>query len=166
KSKFYGWPLVSVAWIYFIVQLIVGFIEMILSFVPIQYGILINAILLAACLLGLISGNAAEEEIQRIDEKVKEKVFYIKSLQADVEGMVDMVADESAKKALKDLAEALRYSDPMSSPQLAAVENKIEARVAALGEAGSACNFTEIKPMCDEIQLLIAERNRKCKLLK
>ena len=166
KSKFYGWPLVSLAWRYLIIQLIVGFIEMIVSFIPFQYGIVVNVILLGACLVGLIAIDIGKEEIERIDEKVKEKVFYIKSLQADVEGMVDRTTDEAAKKAVKDLAEAIRFSDPMSSPQLAAIENRIEAKAAGLDNAVNDSDFATMKSICDEIQQLIAERSRKCKKLK
>ncbi|GHU84375.1 hypothetical protein FACS189473_1550 [Spirochaetia bacterium] len=169
KSKFYGVPLISVVWRYLLVQLTVGILEMVLfqfAPVPFQYGIAVNTIILGACLVGLIAVDAAKEEIERIDEKVKEKVFYIKSLQVDVEGLADKTPDESLKKTLKALAETIRYSDPMSSPQLAAIENKIEAKVSNLTEAVEEANSEAIKALCNELQQLFAERNRKCKILK
>jgi len=168
KSKFYGVPLLSVVWFYFIIQLILGIAEMCLDFIPIpfQFGIAVNTIILGACLVGLIGVNLAQDEIERIDEKIKEKVFYIKSLQADVEGLADRAPDESAKKILKELAETIRYSDPMSSPQLAVLESKIETKAAVLADAVANANAEEIKALCNELQLLFAERNRKCKLLK
>jgi len=167
KSKFYGVPLMSVAWLYLVIQVIVGLIEMGLDFIPIpfQYGLALNTILLGACLLGLITVEASKEEIERIDAKVKEKVFYIKSLQADVESLVGKAPDDM-KKLLKDLAETIRYSDPMSSPQLAAIENKIEAKATILTEAVGNANGDTIKALCNELQQLFAERNRKCKILK
>jgi len=166
QSKFYRIPLVSVARRYLITQLIVGFLEMALQYHPyyqFQYGIALNTILLGACLIGLIAVDVAREEIERIDEKIKGKVFYIKSLQVDMEGLVDKASDESVKKVFKDLVETIKYSDPMSSPQLAAIENKIEAKVAVLAETVDA---NGIKALCNELQQLFAERNRKCKLLK
>jgi len=168
KSKVYGVPLISVVWSYFIIQLIIGLVEMVLDFIPIpfQYEIAVNTILLGACLLGLITVEAAKDEIERIDTQVKEKVFYIKSLQADVEGLVGRVSDDSLKKMLKELVETIRYSDPMSSPQLAAIENKIEARAAALTEAVEKLDGDAVKALCNELQQLFAERNRKCKILK
>ena len=165
KSKFYGIPLVSVIWTYLIVQGIIGLLEMAIPVIPYKYEIVLNVILLAICLIGLIGVNMGKEEIERIDAKVKEKVFYIKSLQGDVEGMASRAADSTVKKALKDLAEAIQYSDPMSSPQLAAIENKIEAKVSALDQNIGTDNDA-VSTLCTEIQQLIAERNRKCKLLK
>ena len=166
KSKVYGVPLISVAWRYLVIQLILGILQMILSpYIPFQYMIALNAILLGVCLVGLITVEVAKEEIERIDEKIKEKVFYIKSLQVDVESLVDK-APADMKKTLKDLVETIRYSDPMSSPQLAAIENKIEAKVAVLAEAVEKADGEAIKLLCNELQQSFAERNRKCKILK
>jgi hypothetical protein len=165
KSRFYGWPLRTVAWRYLIIQLIVGLLQMILQFAPIshRYGIVVNIILFGACLIGLIGVSAAKEEIERIDEKVKEKVFYIQSLKGDVDGLVLKATDEIVKKALKELVETFADSDPMSSPQLATIENRIESKVGIL------CDTTDvdsIKALCEELQQMIAERNRKCRMLK
>ena len=168
KSKFYRIPLISVVWSYLIIQLILGFVQMGLDLIPIpfQYGIAVNAILLGACLVGLIAVNATKDEIERIDAKIKEKVFYIKSLQVDIEGLVDKVADESVKKKLKDLVETIKYSDPMSTPRLVAIENKIEVKVAALAESAGNVDGDATKVLCTELQQLFAERNRKSKILK
>jgi len=169
KSKFYGVPLISLAWRYLVIQVIVGLIEMavfqFLPSVPFQYAIVLNTVLLGICLIGLIVVEASKDEIERIDAQIKEKLFYIKSLQVDVEGLVGRASDDM-KKALKDLAETIRYSDPMSSPQLAAIENKIEAKAAGLAEAVDKADGDAIKALCNELQQLFAERNRKCKVLK
>jgi hypothetical protein len=164
KSKFYGLPLVSVVWIYLTTQLVAGFIQMSIPEIPFRYGIVVNVLLLGACLIGLITVNISKEEIERLDDKVKEKVFYIKSLLADVEGLEARASDESNKKDLKELVETIRYSDPMSSPQLASIENEIEVKVTALMENGADVDVT--RAICNELQQLFAQRNRKCRLLK
>lgn len=166
KSKFYGMPLLSVAWRYMIIQLIVGLVEMVVQFIPFQYGIALNTVLLGFCLIGLIAVDMGKEEIERIDEKIKEKVFYIKSLQADVEGLVDKTTDDSTRKLLNDLVETITYSDPMSNPQLSSVENKIDAKASVLMEAVKNREKDEIGSLCNELQVLFNERNRKCKILK
>ena len=166
KSKVYGWSLVSLVWRYLVVQLIVGFLEKLLSFIPFQYGLILNAILLAACLIGLIATDLGKDEVERIDQKIKEKVFYIKSLQMDIENLVDQVKDASTKKELRDVAQAIRYSDPMSGPQLAGIENKMDAKVGILFEAVEQSDFVQVKSICGELQRLIAQRNRLCKTLK
>lgn len=166
RSKFYGWPLLSLVWRYLIAQVILGFLEMVLVFIPFQYAFALNATLLGACLIGLIAIDVSTEEINRIDKKIKEKVVYIQSLQADVDGFVDRSSDEATKKILNNLSEAIRYSDPMSSTQLATLENKIMAKIAALSDHIEKSDATSINTLSDEIQQLIKERNQKCKILK
>ena len=164
KSKFYGLPLVSVVWIYLTTQLVAGFIQMSIPEIPFRYGIVVNVLLLGACLIGLITVNISKEEIDRLDDKVKEKFIIIKPLLADVEGLEARASDESNKKDLKELVETIRYSDPMSSPQLASIENEIEVKVTALMENGADVDVT--RAICNELQQLFAQRNRKCRLLK
>lgn len=166
KSKVYGVTLLSLVWSYLIAQLIIGLLEMALPSIPFQYGIILNAILLGGCLIGLIAADIAIDEVERIDENVKKKVSYIKSLQTDIECLIDKNKDEAAKKALKDLAEAIRYSDPMSSPQLSAIENEIKVKAAGLTNAAASVDSSAIVSICDEMQQLVAERNRTCKTIK
>jgi hypothetical protein len=166
RSKVYGVPFLFIVQWYLIIQIIVGLIEMVLPSIPYKYGIAINSILLGYCLIRLIIVNMGKEEIERLDEKIKDKVFHIKSLQLDVESLTGKASEESVKKVLSELAETIRYSDPMSSPQLTAIENKIESRVAVLPETVDNADFETVKTICNELQLLFAERNQKCKTLK
>ena len=164
KSRFYGIPLISVVWAYLTVQIAVSLVEMLIPLIPYHYGILLNVILLAFYLFGLIGMNIGKEEVERLDAKVKEKVFYIKSLEGDVEGMAARAQNAGLQKQLNALAETFRFSDPMSSPQLAAIENKIEIKVSVLGD--SLGDAPAALALCDELQQLLAERGRKCKRLK
>ena len=83
-----------------------------------------------------------------------------------MEGLVEKASNESAKKVLKDLAETIKYSDSMSSPQIAAIENKIETKASNLSEAVEKEDSDTIKVLCNELQQLFSEQNRKCKILK
>lgn len=165
KSKFYGIPMTFVVLPYLIVQVILGLVEMAVPVVPFRYELLLNGLLLAAVLIGLIGAEMGRSTVEALGAKVKAKVFYIKSLQGDVESMVPRAGDAALAKELKVLAEALRFSDPMSSPQLAGVENQMEAKVVALGSVVGS-DAAAASALCAELQQLIAERNRKCKLLK
>ncbi|MCL2373738.1 MAG: hypothetical protein FWC65_00660, partial [Treponema sp.] len=97
KSRFYGIPLISVVWRYFLIQLIIGIGQMALGFtqIPFHYGVALNTVFLGICLVGLIAVNISKDKIERTDEKIKEKVFFIKSLQVDIEGLADKASDES-----------------------------------------------------------------------
>jgi hypothetical protein len=92
--------------------------------------------------------------------------MYIKSLQAGVEEIYARASDEHLKKSLKDLADTIRYSDPLSAPQLSAIEDEIAAKVTMLGERAASGDTAKAAELCDELQRLMAERNMKCKALK
>jgi hypothetical protein len=171
-SKFYRIPLLGVVKRYLILQLILGFIQMFLdlSWIPFdigyQYALALNTIFLGLCFMGLITIEATKDEVERVEAKVREKVVYIRELQADVENLVGKVSDEKVKKTISEVAETIRYSVKMSSPQLAGLENKIEGKVIDLSDAVEGGDADKILALCDELQKLLAERNRKCKLLK
>jgi hypothetical protein len=166
KSKFYGLPLLYVAWTYLIIQTVLGFICMAVPFIPWWVALLIGIFLLAAAAIGLVAVDMGREAIEQIDAKVAEKVFYLRSLQVDVETLATRTAELRLKKNLKDLAESIRYSDPMSHERLAALEGRIEAGAARLAEAVESGDGDSAQALVDELAQLLAERNRKSKMMK
>ena len=147
KSKFNNMPLIYVAWTYLIVQLIMGFIEI---YYPInfRYTILVNVILLGLYIIGFVGTNVGKKEIQRVDEKVQEKVFFIKDLQVDIETFSSKISDIEMKKELNSLADSIRYSDPMSHSKLADIEKQINEKVQQLIQIVD--DNEHIKQICEE----------------
>ena len=64
------------------------------------------------------------------------------------------------KISLTKLTEKIRYSDPMSNVALADLEDRIREKVTALRTADHKLEIIA------ELDLLLAERNRKAKILK
>jgi hypothetical protein len=166
KSKFYGLPILPVVWGYLVAQIAIGFVFMSLPAIPLWVQITVNSVILAVCLVGLIAADIGSEEIGRIDERIEQNTRFIKSLQSDVENLAAKTSDSALKKSLKELAETVKYSDPMSSLQLTAIENEIEVRFAGLGQKMEINGTESAMVCCAELQQLLGERNRKCKSLK
>lgn len=160
KSKFLGIPLISVGITYFIVQIIAFAIFMALPLTASWIAIVVCALILGISAICLIGTETGREEINRVEEKVEKKVFYLKSLQVDVEMLASAERDADTKAALTKLAEKIRFSDPMSNDVLANLEAEISAKVKELKTAE---NKTEIITVLDS---LVDERNKKVKLLK
>jgi hypothetical protein len=165
QSKFYGLPILYVVWAYLGLQLVAGFVFMSLN-TPLRLNILLSLALLGLCLTGLIAVEIGVTEIRRVDEAIRDKVFRIKSLQAEVDSMTGKITEPVLKKSLQKLSDAIHYSDPVSSPQLAELESNIEHETALLAQELDAGNMSAVQSICDELQQLLAERNRKCRLLK
>ena len=160
NSKFLGIPLISVGITYLIIQIIAFAIFMAFPIAPTWIAIVVCALILGISAICLIGTKTGREEINRVEEKVEKKVFYIKSLQVDVEMLASDETDADTKAALTKLAEKIRFSDPMSNEVLADIEAEIAAKVK---ELKSAENKAEIIKVLDS---LITERNKKAKLLK
>ena len=141
KSRFYGFPIAKIGVIYGAVQLITGLLFMALAAIaPVWAAVLVYAIALGAAVIGLISAEAVVSEIHVQDAKLKKNVSLMRSLQSKVNQM----AAQSENADIKSLADALRYSDPVSNDAITDAEADLAAAV-------------------DE---LLAERNRLCKLNK
>ena len=160
KSKFLGIPLISVGITYFIVQIIAFAIFMALSLMASWIAVVVCALILGISAICLIGTETGREEINRVEEKVEKKVFYIKSLQVDIEMLASAERDADTKAALTKLAEKIRFSDPMSNEFLADLEAEISAKIKELETAE---NKAEIITVLDS---LITKRNKKVKLLK
>lgn len=160
KSKFLGIPLISVGITYLIIQIIAFAVFMALPLTASWIAIVVCALILGISAICLIGTETGREEIGRVEEKVEKKVFYIKSLQVDIEMLANTETDSDTKMALTKLAEKIRFSDPMSNDALSDLEAEITAKVKELKTAE---NKAEIITVLDS---LVIERNKKAKLLK
>ena len=122
KSKFLGIPLISVGITYLIVQIIAFAVFMALPLMASWVALVVCALILGISAICLIGTETGIEEVGRVEEKVEKKVFYIKSLQVDVEMLASAERDADTKAALTKLAEKIRFSDPMSNEILADLE--------------------------------------------
>lgn len=118
KSRFYGWPLMIVASIYMTVQIILSLLFMLASSIDAWISLIISALCLAICMIGMISGEGAKEIIEKTDVKVNEKVFFIKSLESDIHLLSASCNDAATKKNIVALEDAIRFSDPTVRPDL------------------------------------------------
>ena len=160
KSKFLGFPVVHIGIVYAILQVIAFVVFMFVPTLPAWSAIVVCSVIAGISAVCMISSEAGRNEIERVEAKVQKNVFYIRELQADVELLAENESDTSVKTALTQLAEKVRFSDPMSNEQLADLENKISTKVA---ELKTVSNKVEI---ITELNSLLDERNKKCKILK
>lgn len=160
KSKFLGFPVLHIGIVYLLVQLAALAVFLIVPTLPAWSAAAACAVIAGISTVCMIAADAGWGEIERVEETVQRKVFYIKALQADVELLAKQETDPSTQAALLRLAEAIRFSDPMSHEQLTDLEAQLAAKVAELKVAA------EKRDIITELCSLLEERNRKCKALK
>ena len=160
KSKFLGFPVVHIGIVYTVIQVIAFAVFMFVPTLPTWSAIVVCSVIAGISAVCMISADVGRDEIERVEAKVQNKVFYVRELQADIELLADNESDAAVKTALTHLAEKIRFSDPMSNEQLADLENKISTKVAELKNAASKMEIIT------ELNSLLDERNKKCKILK
>lgn len=160
KSKFIGIPIIHVGVVYLVLQLTAFAVFMVFPLIPSWIAVILCVLILGISAICLISADAARDEINRVEEKVNQKVFYIRELQVDVDMLAEQEQNPEIKTELKKLAEKIRYSDPMSNEALADIEVKIKEKIVEL-------KTTDHKSkLITELDLLFTERNKKTKILK
>ena len=163
KSRFYGFPIAKIGFIYLVAQVAFGGICMALGhMIPWWLATVVDAIGLALTVIGLISAEAVVSEILVQDEKLKKNVTLMRTLQSKVNQMVS----QSEDPAIKALAEEFRYSDPVSGNALAEIERDLCAAVDELQAAVVDGDSEAVSKLCRKASAVLSERNRLCKLNK
>ncbi len=160
KSKFLGFPIIYIGLVYFAFQIIAFILLIAIPGCSPWIAAIVCASILCLSIVCLISADAGKQEIQRIETKVKEKTQFIMLLQNDIETLANTENDPKIKQALKQLAERVRFSDPMSGDQLTTIESLISEKVSQFQSS------TDKEALINTINNLLTERNKRCKILK
>lgn len=166
KKMFYNISLIRTSYIGLVVSFVIGGLCMLISTLSYWIAVLICSVILAINIITVLKAAVVVSEVGRVDQKIKAKTFFVKSLTVDAEALVKQATSEFAKEECRRVYEIIRYSDPMSNDALAAIEAEISIKFATLTDVVKANNIDEIKNTAREIVILIENRNNKCKLLK
>lgn len=169
RSKVYGVPVFRLGVFYLAVQmgLCVGFsVVGALIDVAVWIAILFEAVLVALVAIGVIVSDNARDIISEVEQSAQVNTRPITYFKLDVEDLVSSCGDADTKKLLEKLAEDIRYSDPVSKPELYDIERSMVEQV---GVIESALKQEDYQKVAEEIQMLsntLESRNRRCKAVK
>lgn len=166
KKFFYKLPLITVSYTGLVLTVIVGAVCMAIPNLPNWVGIIVCLLVLAFNAVAVIKANVAAEVVSDIDDKIKAQTAFVKLSTVEVQNILNRARTEKVKAECKKVYEAMRYSDPMSSPALAEEEAEISAKIRNLKSAVLSGEDETAISTAEELVLLIKERNNKCKLLK
>jgi len=163
RSRCYMVPMVFIVWPYAILQIFLCFFELTVYIIPYQFFIILNSFILSIVLIGLFS-----KEIKFIQKRflrpTKQSDSFIKNIHALVDAITDEIRDDSARVYLYQLLNSIRNSDTISDIALVEIEEEITDKIYYL--RNNINNSDDVAEIFDEIQKLLARRNRKCRVLK
>lgn len=168
KSKFLGFPIFKIGYMYLIIQLILCFLFMAISSfanIPAWIAVVPCVIILGIAVISIIAVDTARETIVNIGQKQKSDMLFMRLLQADIETLAERASDANIKIKLSESAETVKYSDPVSNERLEDIETKITE---VFNEIKSNINTenNNLEFLIVELNNLLSERNKKCKILK
>jgi hypothetical protein len=167
RDWFFGYPLIRHCAIYLGLTMFSSTVFMILH-TYVTWGVVlgVSLLLLMIYLVFAISCLIAKRAIAEVDNNIKEKRLFIDLLKVDAEMLCAACNDAQAKKIFTEYAELVRYSDPMSAEVLFELEKEVQLQTMKAAEALREDRLEDAIKHCKEAQLLLMERNKKCKALK
>ena len=168
RSKFYGYPIARIGIVYGICQLLLSFTMMALSpYIPFWIPMIVFTLMLGAAAAGCIAADAVRDTIECQDEKLIKNVSMMRDLQSKMNLLVlQYECGAELKKALSDLCEEIKYSDPVSAPALEEIEHALYIHIEELQKTVADGEEDSAIKLCKKTKGILAERNRLCKLNK
>lgn len=164
KSKLYGFPIAKVGMMYMIIQVVLSLLTMVLAnILPTWIVVVIYIVLIAAATIGFITTEAVREEVVRQEVKIQTDTGAMLALRSSLSMLPSKTEDSNLQKALQDLADECKYSDPVSNNMTQSIEAEMTAAVAVLKEYLLNNDTEKATSACKRVAGLLEERNRLCK---
>ena len=163
SGTFYRLPLIRLSYACIIVTTVIGCVMMAIPNLPSWIPLIAALIIMALYAVAVVKAAAAAEIVEHIDETVRTDTAFIRNLTAEANTLVTRAKSEKVRAACKKIAEAVRYSDPMSSGALSDAESRIRAEFGIFTDAVLSDNADAVNASADTLLSLIAERNQTCK---
>lgn len=165
-GKFLNLPIITVSYISLTVSVVIGSVFMAVPSLPIWITVAVSLLITAFYVISVISIDPVAQHIENTDRDVKINTYFIKSLTADAETLIQTAKEKEIKTTAEKIYEALKYSDPMSNAVLSDCENSITEKFKEFEQAVKCSNCETVEKTAKELLILIDNRNKKCKLLK
>lgn len=150
--------------IFSVVELVVGFILMLIV-TSVKVVVVIEAVLYAVFLVLQLTMLHGKELIEDMETELAQSTSFISELRLESENLYVNAKGTASEKKLKEVAEAIRYSDPVSNVKLQQIERELAEAFWVLKKVGNG-EPEQITEAADKVLCILGERNRSCKALK
>ena len=125
----------------------------------------IHITLIALWTWRILAMDSGQEEIHKVEKNIRQKTDAWKIILADIAALKQETPG-NCQKIIQDVAEAIRYSDPVSCQELKYIEEEIYADIRLLKAMIKEEKTEDISKICLKVQNAIKNRNNRLKLLK
>ncbi len=167
KNKlFLNVSIISQSYIGTILSTVVGSSLIFIEGIPAYLASVICVVVFCFNVISVLKAKAASDTVENTDKRIKTQTAFVSAMTVRAENLMAKAKASDVKAELEKLYEAIRYSDPMSVPDVSDTENQISALYTKLEQALETDDIEGIKMLSGQISLLVGERNSKIKLIK
>ena len=166
QKMFYRLPLITVSYLGLGQMLLYGGVCMAAPGIPKWLGAVLCCLVLGLSAIAVTQAAAAGDTVAQTDAAVQAKTSRMRLLTAQAESLCVRAAGGPATAACRQVYQALRYTDPVSTDALAVWEDAIAAQLEALTTAVRARENEKAQAAAKELCLLVGERNERCKVVR
>ncbi len=149
-----------------LVYLIAGLVLMFYGPLSLKPAWLVESVITSIYLILIMYAVVSTNYISKSIKLTKSKIFYIKSLQTEIDNCIPMVQDQAIVQSLISLSEKIRYSDPMSSDSLKQREETIQNLICEIVNNITNETYDAVPSLISKASIEIDARNNLCKTLK
>lgn len=132
---------------------------------PVKWFIFIHILFAAVLIWRLLAMRSGQEIIEAAGQNVQVNVENWKIIGGKLDELKDMASPE-CRKDIQNVADAIRYADPMTCPKLEYLDEQIKDNVRLLEQVINERKTDEVPKVCSEICRQIKLRNSQMKLFK
>lgn len=155
-------PSVLVALFFFIIQIVLFTILMIVPFLDFKFVILVNATSISVLLIIIIMLSSSTKYIDETYKYVNKKTGVIKVFTELLDNEIFGESDKEILTLLHDLKEEIQFSDPISHESVGVIEDQIYNSIILLSDQEKGKKVEAI----EKIRKLVKKRNFETKLKK
>ena len=158
RSKVYGYPIFRIGIIYLVVQLVLALVFMLVGkWVPLWIPFLAYLIVLCLAAVGLIATDNVRDVVVSVEEKQAGNTYSMRMLRRTAETMKNSFPE------MEEVAEQLRYSDPVSTQASAPYEQQLQNMIESIPTIADEAGRVRLK---NQIMEVLSQRNAVCKSSK
>lgn len=150
---------------YLIIQVVLSVIFMLLS-IPFIAGLVIELIVTGVAYMLILGSFSWKRSNEQKGQEIGRKRDYIRTLYHEVELGIMNTKEEDIKRELIELADEIKYSDPISNENSEELEKRLIMNVASIVEQIGSDNHEELILRIKNTRSLLKERNMYCGLEK
>jgi len=165
SAAVFGFTLYSISTAYFIVELITGFIFILLQQRGYKTALIVQFIIAILYGIVLVTNMIANESTADAEEERQSQIDYIKKASARLEILVKNAKDGEIKKKLEKVYDEFCSSPVKSHPSLQQMEKRIMESIEEFEDVVASGNKEKIFSLSDTLLGTIKERNTRLKNL-